>query len=463
LEFGATFFHDIAIHGVIYLRDWVAIYGFGATRVPPVIYPLFGLLLVVAWLSSPSPRAINARVRAVLILTTLIGCFCMFMVIYLTFNPIGATSIVNLQGRHFTPLLPVLILGLVPGRKFFPRLADWVVPVAVGVGTLLTLAIYILGAYLSYYVVCGTSLYTPGLCYQPQYKNWAPNAQSTQPVTQDVLLQQTFKPVCTSLRLVRVWSSRASPEPSGETLITLKDAESGAVVAEERVNNLDATDHTWLEMAFPPVDRAVGRQFLIEIKSDLSNSSAGLSFGVTARREYLYGLVINNVPTDYDLIFQYGCEPLKLIDVINKVKNKFVLMIAGYGQTTINFYKSNFISSLLKAGMEVNMFVETAIHDRPIVSKTIDTPGGWIIKGIYSPPLTSIGDWPTHERFCKSGAGRVAETSDKVRVLVDFYLQNPDADTKERHKFVQDECTFTDGSAGRRTGEYILSLLEEKK
>jgi CDP-glycerol glycerophosphotransferase (TagB/SpsB family) len=109
------------------------------------------------------------------------------------------------------------------------------------------------------------------------------------------------------------------------------------------------------------------------------------------------------------------------------------------------------------------MVVETAIHDRPIVSMTIDTPGGWNLKGVYSPPLTAIGDWPTHKRFRQSGAGRVAETSEQVREQVNFYLQNPTADRSGRHKFIQDECTFTDGSAGRRTGQYILSLLEEKK
>jgi CDP-glycerol glycerophosphotransferase (TagB/SpsB family) len=109
------------------------------------------------------------------------------------------------------------------------------------------------------------------------------------------------------------------------------------------------------------------------------------------------------------------------------------------------------------------MVVETAIHDRPIVSMTIDTPGGWNMKGVYSPPLTTIGDWPTHKRFRESGAGRVAETPEQVRELVDFYLQNPFAESRERQKFIRDECTFTDGSAGKRTGTYILSLLEEKK
>ncbi len=107
------------------------------------------------------------------------------------------------------------------------------------------------------------------------------------------------------------------------------------------------------------------------------------------------------------------------------------------------------------------MVVETAIHDRPIVSVTIDTPGGWNMKDVYSLPLTAIGDWPTHQRFRLAGAGRVAVNQGQVREIVNFYLQNPAADSDKRRKFILDECTFTDGSAGKRTGEFILSLLNK--
>ena len=107
------------------------------------------------------------------------------------------------------------------------------------------------------------------------------------------------------------------------------------------------------------------------------------------------------------------------------------------------------------------MVVETAIHDRPIISVTIDTPGGWNMPDVYSLPLTAIGDWPTHQRFRQSGAGRVAVNQEEVRQHINFYLNDPTADSDNRHRFIQDECTFTDGSAGRRTGEYLLHLIEE--
>jgi CDP-glycerol glycerophosphotransferase (TagB/SpsB family) len=105
------------------------------------------------------------------------------------------------------------------------------------------------------------------------------------------------------------------------------------------------------------------------------------------------------------------------------------------------------------------MVVETAIHDRPIVSVTIDTPGGWNMKDVYSMPLTAVGEWPTHLRFRQAGAGRVAVNQMQVREIVNFYLQNPTADSDKRGKFIADECTFTDGNAGKRTGEFLLSLV----
>jgi len=109
------------------------------------------------------------------------------------------------------------------------------------------------------------------------------------------------------------------------------------------------------------------------------------------------------------------------------------------------------------------MVVETAIHDRPIISICIDVPGGWNLPNVFSLPLKEIGDWPTHQRFRQANAGRVAENKEELRQHINFYLQHPEADSENRRKFVHEECTYIDGSAGKRTGEYILSLLENGK
>jgi len=105
------------------------------------------------------------------------------------------------------------------------------------------------------------------------------------------------------------------------------------------------------------------------------------------------------------------------------------------------------------------MVVETAIHNTPIVSAVIDRPGGWNEPKKFSLPLKRIGNWPTHERFRKAKAGRVAENELQLRDALNTYLKDPFIDSAERSSFVAQEITFVDASAGKRTADYILNLL----
>ena len=105
------------------------------------------------------------------------------------------------------------------------------------------------------------------------------------------------------------------------------------------------------------------------------------------------------------------------------------------------------------------MLVETAVHDTPMVAAVIDTSGGWNKKGKFSLSLKEIGDWPTHKRFRQAKAGRVAENESELRDTLNAYLKNRSLDSAERRRFVEDEITFTDGSSGRRTAEFILHVL----
>ncbi len=105
------------------------------------------------------------------------------------------------------------------------------------------------------------------------------------------------------------------------------------------------------------------------------------------------------------------------------------------------------------------MVVETAVADRPIVGVCIDTPGGWNKPGKFSLALSEIAEWPTHLRFREANAGRVAFNAEQAREAINLYLTNPDADREARQAFLKREVTFTDGSAGQRTGAYLASLV----
>lgn len=107
------------------------------------------------------------------------------------------------------------------------------------------------------------------------------------------------------------------------------------------------------------------------------------------------------------------------------------------------------------------MVVEASTMGRPVVSACIDSEEGW--PKHFTLPLSKIGGWPTHLRFREAGAGRVALTEEELLEHLNYYLENPQADVDARRKFILDECTFIDGSAGKRTAENILRMLEKGK
>jgi hypothetical protein len=108
------------------------------------------------------------------------------------------------------------------------------------------------------------------------------------------------------------------------------------------------------------------------------------------------------------------------------------------------------------------MVVEAAIQDRPIVSLCLDTPGGWNVPRKFSLPLSQIGEWPTHKRFRQAQAGRVALDERALCQVLNAYLEHPEADRDQRKAMIEQEVTFTDGSAGRRTGLFLLDLLGKR-
>jgi CDP-glycerol glycerophosphotransferase (TagB/SpsB family) len=105
------------------------------------------------------------------------------------------------------------------------------------------------------------------------------------------------------------------------------------------------------------------------------------------------------------------------------------------------------------------MLVETAVHDTPMIAAVIDIPGGWNKPKKFSLSLKEIGNWPTHKRFRETKAGRIAENESQLRDMLNAYLRDPQLDSAERRKFVEDEVTFTDGASGKRTAGFILKVL----
>jgi CDP-glycerol glycerophosphotransferase (TagB/SpsB family) len=105
------------------------------------------------------------------------------------------------------------------------------------------------------------------------------------------------------------------------------------------------------------------------------------------------------------------------------------------------------------------MCVEASFQEKPIISVCIDARQGY--PGKFWVPMSQIGVWPTHSRFRTSGAGRVALNAIELREAINFYLHYPHADIDAQRRFLAQECTYVDGSAGQRTAQFFLSLLED--
>jgi hypothetical protein len=108
------------------------------------------------------------------------------------------------------------------------------------------------------------------------------------------------------------------------------------------------------------------------------------------------------------------------------------------------------------------MVVEAAIHNRPIVSVCIDTPGGWNQPDKFSLALTKIGGWPTHDRFRKANAGQVAFNKLDLQKAINIALKEFPQEAENRKQFVKNEITFTDGHSAERVSEYLLTRIGRK-
>src|SRR5258706_6165307 len=164
----------------------------------------------------------------------------------------------------------------------------------------------------------------------------------------------------------------------------------------------------------------------------------------------------------------FADERARVFDLEKKYPNVHVVQpvalggsLGYYGGEDMDEKSSMMAHSNVVVTVYSTMLVETAVHDTPIIAATIDTPGGWNKKGKFSLSLKEIGDWPTHKRFRDAQAGRVTTNENELREALNMYLKDRSVDSEERRKFVEDEITFTDGTSGKRTAEFILKVFEK--
>lgn len=307
VSFALLVVEDIFIvHGREYIQEWMAMYAFGYWPVPTATYLLYSLgLLLSLFVTAAGERPIQRRERAVLFALFALGCVLTVVSLYFSFTPVASPIIRGVQGRYFIPIVPLGLLAI-SGLTFFRRWRAAALPVVLTTG--LALSLYAAGLVLSYHVSCGPSYYRLDLCYQPVYKNWAPEDRYSPPLSSDLALTQEISPECDGMQEVRVWVNAGEAAPTASVRFKLHDPHLDRVLADETVPARRLPAGNWHTLAFEPQWDSSGRLYLLAIEGEHPPGSEGARISYSLRPEYLSGkLFENGEPVSHDIIFQYGC------------------------------------------------------------------------------------------------------------------------------------------------------------
>ncbi len=293
---------DVWNNTLAYMQGWVGVYGYDYWPVPGLTYLLYPLAVIASLRQNPTLPTPNKRTRIVLAVLFVVGYLLTITSLYIAFTPVKSLVVAGVQGRYFTPVMPLLLLALV-GLPFVEKIH---IPAAVPVSLVsAALILYVAGLILSYQVTCGSQFYQPGLCYQPQYKNWAPEASSSPSITPAMTLTQEIVPACNGMEEMRVWVNSTGTDPSGTTTLNLRAPTEEKDVVNHTFTNSQITKDGWLTVSFNPEWQSDNQLYILTLKSSSAN---GIQVATSIKSEYHTGkLFENNTAIEQDMIFQYGC------------------------------------------------------------------------------------------------------------------------------------------------------------
>lgn len=317
---------DIWTNTPAYMQGWVGVYGYNYWPVPALTYVLYPLAVVVSLLNRDGEPVSNRRTRIVLASLSMVGFLLTIVSLYVAFTPARSLLVAGVQGRYFTVVMPLLFLALLapwgmmregelagrpsetaslrrgqsPTREF-PRVLGNAAPILASCALLL----YTIGLILSYHVPCGSEYYRWSLCYQPQYKNWAPESVSSPPISSSLTLTQEIVPACSGMTELSVWVNSNGVDPAGTTTLTLRAPTQERDLIRDTFGNADIVERGWLTVAFPPEWNSQDQLYLLKLSG---SSSDGIQVGYSEKPEYLRGkLLENDTALGQDILFQYGC------------------------------------------------------------------------------------------------------------------------------------------------------------
>jgi hypothetical protein len=294
-----------AVHGREYFMQWAAYYGFGYWPVPAITYTLYILSTIAVLFVRDDQHRIGWKHRAAFFLVFVMAYALTITSLYLSYNPVGSQGIAGVQGRYFIALMPVLYLCFVN----LPLPETWRIharPVLALAGS--AVLFYVGGMILSYHVLCGSTYYRTGLCYQPVYKNWAPDERYSEPISNTLILEQEIVPECNGMTELRVWVDASAADPDALTHLVVRDPGDDQVLVDTSVPAIELPHGDWYTLEFEPEWNSSGRLYMLKIEGENSAEVPGAKISYSLEPEYPAGKLLEaGTPVQQDVIFQYGC------------------------------------------------------------------------------------------------------------------------------------------------------------
>jgi uncharacterized membrane protein len=301
-----TVLKDFLANGLFYVQGWINGYGYHYWTPPQVVAALFLLSLIAVVLTDSTAGQVNRKSRIVFILVCVAGYIATIASLYISYTPVGADQVFGVQGRYFIPLSLPLLLVLASfsweKRSIFP-FAKWVIAFLVA-----ALSVNLLGLYLSFHVICGSTFYQTGLCYRPLFKDFPSEVRASEPVSSEISLTQEIQVTCNGLTEVRVLATPSTAGDPGMTRFILEDALGKQILLDTSIVNNQIRAEDWLPLRFEPDWGSAGKQYVLKILGTNASPPLGLKFFFTPQSEFNLGNSYENGGLiEQHILLQYGC------------------------------------------------------------------------------------------------------------------------------------------------------------
>ena len=306
-QFLMTFIQSITSSLGLYLRNWMASYGYWVGDVPPETYWFDTLLLILSALMIEPVQKHFSRNTRLFIAAMFLLCAGVVVGLYFTLHYTPGVISEMRQGRYLIPYAPLLLLplcALVPVR---PRWKKWLEWAALGC-LLVALSYYSFGLYATYYTDCGYAAYAGKKCVLPLYKNLEIAQSPEVKITPKVPVRQGFTVLCNGLEEAQVMIGNVPKTGKGTLIFSVLDT-AGKTLASQSIRADQIRPREYLALPLPVQPREKGASY--EIVLEAKGVAAPDGFGVLTQPGDLYNggqFFVANEITKADLVFHYVCS-----------------------------------------------------------------------------------------------------------------------------------------------------------